>query len=129
MHRRHFVTLLGCVAGLAAASHASHAQQQPVIGFLHSADARSFAGQLAAFHQGLKEGGFEEGRNVALEYRWADGRLDRLPELAADLVRRNVSEIVAVGGNASNLAAKNATTSIPVVFNSGSDPIKLGMVT
>jgi len=126
MRRRDFMGLLGA----AALPLAARAQQtNPVIGFLHSADAQSFAPQLAAFHQGLKEGGYEDGRNVTIEYRWAAGRNDRLPALAADLVRRPVSVLVAVGGNASNLAAKAATDSIPIVFNSGSDPIKLGMVT
>jgi putative ABC transport system substrate-binding protein len=127
MQRRTFLGLLG---GVAVTPFAAHAQQAtPVIGFLHSADAGSFAGQLAAFHKGLNEGGFEDKRNLAIEYRWAEGRSERLPELAADLVQRNVAVIVAVGGNASNLAAKRATGTIPIVFNSGSDPIQLGMVT
>jgi putative ABC transport system substrate-binding protein len=128
MQRRTFLGLLGGAA--VSAPLAAHAQQAtPVIGFLHSADAGSFAGQLAAFHKGLNEGGFEDKRNLAVEYRWAEGRSERLPELAADLVQRNVAVIVAVGGNASNLAAKRATGAIPIVFNSGSDPIQLGMVT
>jgi putative ABC transport system substrate-binding protein len=128
MQRRTFLGLLGGAA--VSAPLAAHAQQAtPVIGFLHSADAGSFAGQLAAFHKGLNEGGFEDKRNLAVEYRWAEGRSERLPELAADLVQRNVAVIVAVGGNASNLAAKRATGTIPIVFNSGSDPIQLGMVT
>jgi putative ABC transport system substrate-binding protein len=127
MQRRTFLGLLG---GAAVTPFAAHAQQaMPVIGFLHSADAKSFAPMLAAFHQGLSEGGYADGRNLTIEYRWAEGRADRLPAMAAELVGRKVSVITAVGGNASNLAAKAATSTIPIVFNSGSDPIKLGMVT
>ena len=127
MQRRTFLSLLG---GAAVTPFAAHAQQaMPVIGFLHSADAKSFAQMLAAFHQGLNEGGYADGRNLTIEYRWAEGRADRLPAMAAELVSRKVSVITAVGGNASNLAAKAATDTIPIVFNSGSDPIKLGMVT
>ena len=127
MQRRTFLSLLG---GAAVTPFAAHAQQaMPVIGFLHSADAKSFAPMLAAFHQGLNEGGYADGRNLTIEYRWAEGRADRLPAMAAELVSRKVSVITAVGGNASNLAAKAATDTIPIVFNSGSDPIKLGMVT
>ena len=101
----------------------------PVIGFLHSGTAAPFGAQLAAFQQGLKEGGYVVGQNVAIEYRWAEGKVDLLPELAAELVRRKVSVIAAVGGPPSNLAAKNATTTIPVVFNTGADPLKMGLVT
>src|SRR4051812_30183661 len=127
MQRRTFLGLLGGTAVMPFATHAQHAM--PVIGFLHSADAKSFAPMLAAFHQGLSEGGYADGRNLTIEYRWAEGRADRLPAMAAELVGRKVSVITAVGGNASNLAAKAATSTIPIVFNSGSDPIKLGMVT
>jgi putative ABC transport system substrate-binding protein len=101
----------------------------PVIGFLHSGTAAPFETQLAAFQQGLKEGRYVVGQNVGIEYRWAEGKVDRLPELAVDLVRRKVNVIAAGGGPPSNLAAKNATTTIPVVFSTGADPVKMGLVT
>jgi putative ABC transport system substrate-binding protein len=128
MKRREFIVALGGAA--AGWPLAVHAQQSvtPVIGFLHSASAAAYVQQLAAFHRGLKEGGFVEGQNVAIEYRWAENHAERLPALAADLVRHRVSVIVAVGGTHSTMAAKNATTTIPIVFATGGDPVKLGMV-
>ena len=102
----------------------------PVIGVLHGAELTPVVEtQLAAFREGLKEGGYVAGQNVSIEYRFAENKIDRLSELAADLVRRKVSVIAAVGGPPSNLAAKNATTTIPVVFSTGADPVSMGLVT
>jgi putative ABC transport system substrate-binding protein len=100
----------------------------PVIGFLGSGSPGPYASSVTAFRQGLNETGFSEGRNVAIEYRWAEGRYDRLPQLAADLVHRKVTVIAATGGGQSAAAAKGATTTIPVVFASGADPVQKGLV-
>lgn len=127
MRRRHFIAFM---LGTAMTPLAARAQMPvPVIGYLGSASAEPWAARLKAFRQGLREAGFEEGRNVAVEYRWAEGHLDRLPQLARELVARNVAVLVAPGSAPAALAAKAATTTIPIVFETGADPVEAGLVT
>jgi putative tryptophan/tyrosine transport system substrate-binding protein len=128
MRRRDFITLLG--SGAATWPLVAHAQQpgKPVIGFLGTASANGYDAFLASFRDGLKAAGFVEGRDATIEYRWAEGHIDRLPALAADLVSRRVAVIVASGGDAPGLAAKQATDQIPIIFMSGGEPVKAGLV-
>jgi putative ABC transport system substrate-binding protein len=131
VRRREFIALLGG-GGLLLAAKVKRARGQqpamPVVGLLGATTAHGYAAQLAAFRQGLSEAGFVEGRNVAIEYRWADDRYDRLPALAADLARRQVAVIATLGGNTASVAAKAATTTIPVVFHGSVDPVEAGLV-
>jgi putative tryptophan/tyrosine transport system substrate-binding protein len=127
MKRREFITLLG---GAAAWPLAARAQQggMPMIGFMSARSPEDSEHLLAAFRQGLAEGGYVEGQNVSIEFRWARGQYDLLPAMAADLVSRRVSVLVAVGGDPSPRAAKRATSTIPIVFGVGGDPISEGLV-
>ena len=127
MRRRDFITLFG---GAATFPLVARAQQPavPVIGFLNDSSPDAFPDRMRAYSQGLDQASFNEGRNVAIEYRWAGGQYDRLPALAADLVRRKVNVIAAPGGPTIALAAKASTTAIPIVFQVGVDPVRSGLV-
>jgi putative ABC transport system substrate-binding protein len=128
MRRREFITLIGSAA--AARPFTAHAQQpaRQVIGFLHLTSLEEAKDYLPAFHQGLSDMGYVEGRNVEIEYRWGRGRNDRLPSLVSDLVQRQVSVIVALESTLAAIAAKKATQTIPVVFMQGADPVQIGLV-
>src|SRR5262249_10410659 len=128
LRRREVLALLGAVLTWPLAARAQQQSAMPVIGYFGIASPDLFASRLRAFHQGLSEGGYVDGRNVTIEYRWAEGHYDRIPALIEDLVRRQVTVIAAPGSPAAVLAAKAATTTIPVVFVTATDPVAAGLV-
>ena len=128
MRRREFLGILsGTIAGWPVAVRAQQTSA-PLIGLLITGRPGPFGGELAAFKKGLAESSFVEGQNLTIEYRWAENQLDRLPAMAADLVKRQVSVLVAGGGSPSAFAAKAATSTIPILFSGAGDPVKLGLV-
>jgi len=130
MQRREFIKVIGgSAAAWPLAARAEQQSSMPVIGFLNSASPQPFANYVSGFRVGLKQTGRIDGQNVTVEFRWAEGHYDRMPEMAADLVRRKVAVLVSTGGAPSVMAAKAATSTIPIVFTIGIDPVRLGFVT